>query len=409
MKTKLLGLLMAACLLAACTEAPLVATAPSAQPPTAPLATPAAPVATAMPAATPTSAPTATPLPASPTSAPTASGVVATQTAVPPVTQAPKSLEEYGITAKDIVIAGVAAFRRDVPLLVAAGIIPRDVLGGSDPDLLGGIEIPTAQDPTAACGGAQTPHPTLVADAALMRDLHKQLSAIKPPDEAADWVHKPLLNAVEQWGNALDKINTSCATAKTTERNRLRVEARLELVEAYAGFVVASMAGTQIFIWTGLIDAAEAVSGEDMFGKDAAGDSPCQEPDIYHTGAQLAGAALASADLSNCILTNADLRGADLTNAILDNTSLAGADLRDAILTNAILDGADLTGARLNGADLRNTIWDDATLAGADLSDADLRSALLSGVDMDGVIWNNTICPDGANSDTNGLNACSAE
>lgn len=409
MKTKFLGLLTVLFLLSACTGAPIVAPAPSAQPPTAPPAASAAPVAAAMPAATPTSAPIDTPMPASPTNAPTASVVVATQTAVPPVTQAPKSLVEYGVTSKDIVKAGIAALRRDVPLLVAAGIIPRAALRGSGPDLLEGIEVPTTQDPAAACGGAQMPHPTLVADAALMRDLQKQLSAIKPPDEAADWVHKPLLNAVKQWANALDKTNASCATANTAERKRLRVEAGLELGEAFVNFTVATVAATQIFAWTTLLDAAEAVSGEKVLGEDASADQPCAEPDIYHANAQLAGAALASADLSNCILTNANLRGADLSSAMLDNANLVGADLRDAILTNAILGGANLTGARLNGADLRNTIWDDAILAGADLSDADLRSALLSGADLDGVIWNNTVCPDGTNSDTNGLNACPAE
>ena len=422
MKTKFLGLLMVVVyLLAGCYTPATFETAPTAQslpdtplpaPPTsAPTDTPlpapptSAPTDTPLPAS-PTSVPTDTPLPASPTSVPTTSAIDATQTAVPYATQVPKSLVEYAITLTGIVESGRAALRRDVPLLIAAGIIP---LREFDPDLLGGIEIPTTQDPAAACGGAQTPHPTLVADAALMRTLHEQLSAIKPPDQVVDWVHKPLLNAVEQWGNALDKVNASCATTKTTERERLRVEARLELVEGFANFVVASTAASQIYIWTGLIDATETITGKEMFGEDVAGDSPCEKPDIYHPDAQLAGAALANADLSNCILTNANLRGADLASAMLDNASLVGADLRDASLRSAMLDGANLTGARLNGADLRSAMLDGAILAGADLSDADLRSAMLSGAKLEGVLWNNTVCPDGTNSDTNGLNACPAE
>ena len=56
----------------------------------------------------------------------------------------------------------------------------------------------------------------------------------------------------------------------------------------------------------------------------------------------------------------ADLRGADLRGANLSDTNLRGADLR----------GANLEGANLRGADLR-----DAKLRGADLSDADLRGA----------------------------------
>lgn len=60
--------------------------------------------------------------------------------------------------------------------------------------------------------------------------------------------------------------------------------------------------------------------------------------------------------------------------ANLENAHLVDADLRDADLAGADLDNADLT---------------DANLAGADLTDASI---------MD-VIWRNTICPDGTNSD----------
>jgi hypothetical protein len=406
MKTGLFVLLAAVVLLAACDGAAMVTTAP---PATATSVTSTTPVATATLVPAPTSAPTDTPLPASPTSAPTASASDTTPTAVPSVSQSPKSLEEYAITIKDILQAGSEAIRRDTPLLVAAGIIPRAVLGKSDSDLLGGIELPTTQDPTAACGGAQTPHSTLVADAALMQNLAKQLRAIKPPAEGADWVHKPLLNGVEKWGKALDKVNASCATTTAAARERLRGEATLGLGEAYVNVTVAAMAAIQIIEWTGLADAAEAASGEELFGQDASGDWSCAEPDIYRPQAELAGAALANADLSNCQLTNANLRGADLTSAMLDNTSLAGADLRDAKLTNATLDGANLAGARLNGADLRNAVLDTVVLAGADLSGADLRNAILSGADLDGAIWDNTVCPDGTNSNTNGLNACASE
>lgn len=350
------------------------------------------------------STPADTPLPASPT----ASTGDATPAAVSNVAPVPKSLVEYAKTIKDVLEVGRAALRREAPLLMGAGIIPRTALREFAPDLLKGIEIPTTQDPAAACGGAQTPHPTLVADAALMHDLYARLSAIKPPDQLADWLHKPLLNGIGQWGNALDKINTSCATADTAERERLRREAGLELGKAYVNYMVATVAAIQILIWTGLIDAGEAVSGGEMFGEDVSGDWPCAEPDIYHPNAELAGAALANANLSHCLLVNANLRGANLTSAMLSNTSFVGADLRDATLTNATLNGANLTGARLNGADLRNAVLDATVLAGADLSGADLRNAMLSGADLNGVIWKNTVCPDGTNSDTNGLNACPA-
>lgn len=63
--------------------------------------------------------------------------------------------------------------------------------------------------------------------------------------------------------------------------------------------------------------------------------------------------------------------------ADLRNSKLINADLRDADLTNAKLDHADFTDADLTGAKL-----DKATIAD--------------------VIWSNTTCPDGKNSDTVG-------
>lgn len=54
----------------------------------------------------------------------------------------------------------------------------------------------------------------------------------------------------------------------------------------------------------------------------------------------------------------------------------------------------------LRGADLTN-----ADLRGSDLSDADLTGATLTGAKLAGVVWSNTICPDGTNSDGHG-NTC---
>ena len=50
----------------------------------------------------------------------------------------------------------------------------------------------------------------------------------------------------------------------------------------------------------------------------------------------------------------------------------------------------------LNGANLRGANFTDANLAGAQMSE----SWLFDNGDL--VIWNNTICPDGTNSDDNG-------
>ena len=88
---------------------------------------------------------------------------------------------------------------------------------------------------------------------------------------------------------------------------------------------------------------------------------------------------LRGANLSDANLSNADLRGANLRNA-----NLFGANLRGANLSNADLFGANLRGANLFGANLRNADLRDANLRGANLSNADLRGANLSNADLFG-------------------------
>jgi len=62
---------------------------------------------------------------------------------------------------------------------------------------------------------------------------------------------------------------------------------------------------------------------------------------------------LRGADLSDAMLSEANLRGADLSNA-----NLVGADLSEANLCGADLQGADLTGADLTGARFDSlTLW----------------------------------------------------
>ena len=81
---------------------------------------------------------------------------------------------------------------------------------------------------------------------------------------------------------------------------------------------------------------------------------------------------------------NADLRGANLRGAVLSDANLRGAylldaDLRGAVLSDADLRGAYLLDADLSAADLRGAYLSGAYLSDAYLSDADLRDANLSG------------------------------
>ena len=112
-------------------------------------------------------------------------------------------------------------------------------------------------------------------------------------------------------------------------------------------------------------------------------------------GANLFGANLSDADLRGANLSDADLPGADLSCANLRGADLSGADLSCANLRGANLFGANLSDADLPGADLSG-----ANLSDADLSGANLRNANLSGASMDQMIWDiHTVfyplqCPD---------------
>jgi len=94
--------------------------------------------------------------------------------------------------------------------------------------------------------------------------------------------------------------------------------------------------------------------------------------------------------------------------------SLPGEDLSGQSFLWFLLDGGDFTGADFSGSVLAGASLHAATLAGADLSltdltatelrDADLTGADLTGATLTSTVWDNTTCPSGVNSDTNGGN-----
>ena len=112
---------------------------------------------------------------------------------------------------------------------------------------------------------------------------------------------------------------------------------------------------------------------------------------------------------------NADLRGADLYTANFNDANITGANISNTWLHSFDLPGAIGQNANFSGSNMRFMTMRDTDLRGADLSftyllylnlsNADLRDATLlgaergNGVSLDGVIWGNTICADGSNSD----------
>jgi uncharacterized protein YjbI with pentapeptide repeats len=111
----------------------------------------------------------------------------------------------------------------------------------------------------------------------------------------------------------------------------------------------------------------------------------------------LAGCNLHGLDLSLAEIAKANLSGANLDRANLIGTDLSGANLTGANLNDTKLNAAHLVGTIANGANLRGANLATADLAGANLTEANLRRANL--ID---VVWSNTICPDGTNSDGDG-------
>ena len=108
----------------------------------------------------------------------------------------------------------------------------------------------------------------------------------------------------------------------------------------------------------------------------------CSSPDILRVMKSVTGDG--KINLSDAVLSGADLRnvvlsGTDLSGAVLRNTDLRNADLRNVVLRGADLSSAVLSGADLRNADLSGAVLRNAVLSGAVLRNADLRNVVLSG------------------------------
>jgi uncharacterized protein YjbI with pentapeptide repeats len=105
-------------------------------------------------------------------------------------------------------------------------------------------------------------------------------------------------------------------------------------------------------------------------------EDPFIRPDL--SGADLRGARLIEAMLSNANLFRADLTGANLLRAPLFEANLERANLAEARLTEASLREANLTEANLREANLFRANLREANFTEANLTDANLRQANLT-------------------------------
>ena len=119
------------------------------------------------------------------------------------------------------------------------------------------------------------------------------------------------------------------------------------------------------------------------------------------------GGSFINADLRGANLYFAFFRGGNLSGANFSNNGLSSVDFESSILQNAVFTGSYLFGVDMRNSDLRGadlsftTLWY-VSLNNADLRDANLLGAKLrAGTNLSGIIWGNTTCSDGSNSDDN--------
>lgn len=114
---------------------------------------------------------------------------------------------------------------------------------------------------------------------------------------------------------------------------------------------------------------------------------------------------LVRANASTLLSINLDL--AVIMNATLQNKDFSGSSFINAIVSGGILDGAILSNTDFTNANLTSTNFIGANFTNANLSGADLHGVNLTGADMTNanltdVIYFQTFCPDGTNTDENG-------
>ena len=124
-------------------------------------------------------------------------------------------------------------------------------------------------------------------------------------------------------------------------------------------------------------------------------------------GTRLKGKDLSNAYLPSATLGNADFSNINFSNAIFVNGRLGDND--DPITNNLFMNdnftGAQLSAVQFLGADFTNANFTNARIDGAGFKDVVLTGAQMTTAELTGTTWNNTICPDGTNSDANG-NTC---
>ena len=117
-----------------------------------------------------------------------------------------------------------------------------------------------------------------------------------------------------------------------------------------------------------------------------AGPEPEDPCEVNPASCEVAGEDFSDSDLNSSVFFEADVQSAIFVNSNLSDSDFSGAQAANADFTGATLADSIIVGADFSGADFTNANLTDAFVFDTALADA---------------VWNNTICPDGTNSDAN--------
>lgn len=124
-------------------------------------------------------------------------------------------------------------------------------------------------------------------------------------------------------------------------------------------------------------------------------------------GLTMIGGTGVNTDFSNSFLAPSSLRA----SSNFEGAIFANADMRESTLTESSFIDANFTEANLGNSYFNDSVVTEATFTNANLSNVDFTGAdLTDAIDIDtatrtGIVWSDTTCPDGTNSDNNS-NTC---
>ncbi len=96
------------------------------------------------------------------------------------------------------------------------------------------------------------------------------------------------------------------------------------------------------------------------------------------------------------------LIGGDLSNAVIESSQLLGLSLSNTNFSSADLNSNTIEDTDFSGSNFTNANLTSSFLTNINFTDANLIGAVMTNTTRTNIIWSNTTCPDGTNSNNNG-------